>query len=284
MALIPAGSFTMGDPLGDEYPKQYGKYYEQPTHAVNVSAFYMDRYLVTKGLWDTVQTWAATNGYGFENPGLGKAPNHPVHTLNWWDAVKWCNARSQKEGLTPCYFTGAGLTNVYRTGRATPSVQWNASGYRLPTEAEWEKAARGGSSGHRFPWTDVDTITHNQANYYSYLTIWDISSTRGYHPTYNDGVFPYTSPVGSFAANGYGLYDMAGNLSQWCWDWADGLWYGKPGALVDDTRGPDWGTERVTRGGNWDGLAADARCASRDLFYEPMYAIKLLGFRCVKGH
>jgi hypothetical protein len=113
MALIPAGAFAMGDTIGD------GGFYEQPAHLVHVSAFYMDRYEVTKVLWDEVKTWAAAHGYTFwVNAGSGKAANHPVQAVNWYDVVKWCNARSEKAGLTPVYCTNAAMTQVFRTDYA----------------------------------------------------------------------------------------------------------------------------------------------------------------------
>ncbi len=156
MALIPAGSFTMGDTLDGEVDAI-------PTN-VTVSAFYMDVNLVSYSQWQSVYNWATNSGYGFDHAGAGKAANHPVQTLDWYDTVKWCNARSQQAGLTPVYYTDAGLTQVYTNGKAlNPYVNWTASGYRLPTEAEWEKAARGGLSGQRFPWGKV--ISETNANY-----------------------------------------------------------------------------------------------------------------------
>lgn len=269
MVLIPAGTFQMGDTFNE------GESYELPVHDVYVSAFYLDKYEVSKGLWDRVKSWSSTNGYSFDNDGAGKAASHPVQTINWFDMVKWCNARSEMEGRVPAYYTDASLTQVYKNGQVAPYVNWNA-GYRLPTEAEWEKGARGGASGHRFPWSDIDTITHSQANYFSDSSFsYDVSPTRGYNPTFNDGVMPYTSPVGSFAPNGYGLYDMAGNVWEWCWDWAGNY----PSTPVTDPRGPDTGSTRVGKGGNWNYYAGHCRAAYR-YGNVPTDSATNIGFRC----
>ena len=278
MALIPAGSFTMGDSFSEAWSS------ERPTHAVNVSAVYMDKYEVTKVLWDAVYQWATNHGYSFDNAGLGKAANHPVHTVTWYDAAKWCNARSEKEGKVPAYYTDVALTVRYRTGQVAPYVDWGR-GYRLPTEAEWEKAARGGAAGTRFAWSDTDTIQHSRANYYSdTLDGYDTSTTPDFHPTFNDGVAPYTSPVGYFAPNGYGLYDMTGNVWEWCWDWYDYVWYGRSGATQSDSRGPSSGSYRVVRGGSWSyegGVGRSCRAANRSGNYGPDYTRDYLGFRAV---
>ncbi len=280
MVLIPAGSFTMGDTFND-WPSDWGTNPEIPAHTVYVSAFYMDRYEVTKALRDEVYTWAVAHGYSFDNAGWGKAANHPVHSVNWYDVVKWCNARSEKESRVPAYYTDAAQKNIYKTGAFNvPNdwVKWNA-GYRLPTDAEWEKAARGGASGHRFPWSNVDTITHSQANYYSDTSYpYDVSSTRGYHPSYQSGGYPYTSPVGSFAPNGYGLYDMAGNVWEWCWDWYDESYYSSsPGS---DPRGLASGSLRVVRGGGYYDGAIFCRVAFRSS-RRPIVVDSCIGFRSV---
>ncbi|MGA1374873.1 MAG: formylglycine-generating enzyme family protein, partial [Flavobacteriales bacterium] len=198
MARIAAGSFSMGNShsaVGDGYSG------ELPVHTVNVSAFYIDKYEVTKTLWDEVANWAAANGYDISAASAdGNAADHPAYSVTWYEAVKWCNARSEKEGLTPCY-TVSGV--VMKTGTSNPDCNFAVSGYRLPTEAEWEKAARGGLSGQRFPWGG--TISHSQANYYSDSSYsYDVSPTLGFHPTYAAGP-PYSSPVASFSANGYEL-------------------------------------------------------------------------------
>jgi formylglycine-generating enzyme required for sulfatase activity len=278
MALIPAGLFTMGNSIGDS------DITDAVPANVTVSGFYMDTNLVTLSQWQSVYNWATNNGYGFILGGSGKAANNPVLVV-WWDAVKWCNARSQQAGLTPVYYTNAALTAVLTNGGTLVYyANWTANGYRLPTEAEWEKAARGGLSGQRFPWGG--TISESQANYYGdpYLYSYDLGPA-GYNAIGSvGGTSLATSPVGSFAANGYGLYDMAGNVEAWCWDWYAPPPYpsGSPYLGGADPRGPVSGTNRVLRGGYWDWFADYARCAYRFNVY-PGNAFNDVGFRCVKG-
>ncbi|MEI6278073.1 MAG: SUMF1/EgtB/PvdO family nonheme iron enzyme [Verrucomicrobiae bacterium] len=264
MALIPARSFSMGDALDGLS--------DAAVHTVSVSAFYMDKFEVTKALWDDVRDWGLTNGYTDLDAGGGKATIHPAQTITWYAAVKWCNARSEMDGLTPCY-TVSGTT--YKTGQSDNVVcNWSESGYRLPTEAEWEKAARGGLSGKRFPWGD--TISHTQANYFGNngSPSYDLAP-YSYNLTYKVGVEPYTSPVGSFAANGYGLNDMAGNVFEWCWDW-----YGTYGSgTVTDPTGPSSGSYRVLRAGGWGNYAFSWRVADRN-GVNPAVSSNSIGFRC----
>jgi len=269
MTLIPDGGYTMGDALDGESDAT-------PTVVVTVNSFYLDVNLVTYAQWQTVYAWATSHGYGFVNAGAGKAAGHPVQTVDWYDAVKWCNARSQQAGLAPAYYTDAALTQVYTNGEVTPYVNWTVAGYRLPTEAEWEKAARGGLAGQRFPWGN--TISESQANYYGEPAslAYDLGPA-GENVAFSAGGYPMTSPAGFFVANGLGVYDMAGNVFEWCWDW-----YGTPYAGGTNPHGPATGSNRLLRGGDWFHDANHARTAYRN-YNPPATASGVMGFRCVRG-
>lgn len=270
-SLIPAGSFQMGD----QSSPLVGYSSELPVRAVQVSAFYMEKNLVTMEMWNVVRAWGLTHGYG-DVPGAAKGVNHPVQTITWFQAVAWCNARSEKDGLAPCYTV---FDEIYRGGSPmSPVCNWSANGYRLPTEAEWEKAARGGRIAESFPWGN--TISNANANFNniggeSYQT-----GSTGYNPIWGTGSTPYTSPAGSFAANGYGLYDMAGNVWQWCWDWYAPYSAGSQ----TDPRGPAsaLGSHRVNRGGGWSSYARFCRVAMR-LGETPSMWYSNVGFRVVRS-
>jgi formylglycine-generating enzyme required for sulfatase activity len=265
-ALIPAGPFQMGDAFGMSEG-------DGPVRTVNVSAFYMGKTEVTQAEWDEVRVWGLSRGYT-DLADRSEAANLPVHGLTWWDVIKWCNARSEKDGLVPVYtLNGA----VMRTGTAEPTVNWTAKGFRLPTEAEWEKAARGGFSGKRFPWGD--TVTHSQANYKSEnKKIYDVSPTQGFHPAYYFHG-PRPAPAGSFAANGYGLHDMAGNVWEWCWDW-----YGvyASGEQSNPT-GADSGSARVIRSGSASFGPIFCRVSNRMITFQGLEDNGGVGFRVARS-
>jgi formylglycine-generating enzyme required for sulfatase activity len=275
--LIPAGSFQMGDqsnpPVGDDD--------ELPVHTVEVDAFYMAKYEVTKGLWDKVRKWGVAHGYADLTPqeyagwasASGKADNHPVYEVTWWEVIEWCNARSEMDGLAPCY-TVNGV--VMKSGMTVPAVNWSASGYRLPTEAEWEKAARGGLVGQNFPWGNK--IIYSKGNFNPHGEKADQTGATDRHPSYVTDDVPYTSPVGSFSPNGYGLYDMAGNVSEWCWDW----WVGYSKGLQTNTNNPASGWKRGFRGGSWDDVAAKNRVAYRYMT-DPDCSQIHIGFRVARS-
>ena len=205
MVLIKDGSNQGKDPDGREYH-------------LKVTAFYLDTHEVTKALWDEVYTWAKSHGYQFDNPGSGKAPDHPVTSINWFDCVKWCNARSEKEGRSPFYLVDG---KPFRSGKDLKGLKLDPAlaGYRLPTDPEWEYAARGGLTNKRYPWGD--TIEHSQANYLGHSSY--LPYDKGYEG--NDKRFvtvegASTAAVGSFPPNAYGIYDLAGNVWEWNGDWS----------------------------------------------------------------
>ncbi|MEI6712289.1 MAG: SUMF1/EgtB/PvdO family nonheme iron enzyme [Verrucomicrobiota bacterium] len=273
LKLIPAQTYQRGNGTGDPL-----RWYESaPVQAVTLSGYYVAVNATTKAQWDVVRNWGLSHGYADLAEGVGKASDHPVQTVSWYDVVKWANAASERDGLTPCYRVDG---VVYQTGKSDDVVcAWDANGYRLPTEAEWEVAARGGLTGKRFPLGD--TISQNQANYKaSKNDAYDLSgSVNDYSPSYTSGGKPYTSPVGSFAPNGYGLYDMAGNVAQWCWDC-----FGPYSAYTAgrDPRGANKSFLRIMRGGFWNNVSGLATCSFR-ITYPPSEVDPSIGFRLVRG-
>ncbi|MBN2161533.1 MAG: SUMF1/EgtB/PvdO family nonheme iron enzyme [Pontiellaceae bacterium] len=154
--------------------------------------FYMDAAEVTYGEWVEVYDWAVANGYHFTtNTASGQTTDHPVVWVNWFDCAKWCNARSERSGKTPCYSVS---NAVYRSGDYEAETDYSADGFRMPTLVEWEYAARGGYSAYRYPWGD--SITTNDASY----------------------LLTHSTTAGTYAPNAYGLYDMVGNVWEWCDD------------------------------------------------------------------
>jgi formylglycine-generating enzyme required for sulfatase activity len=201
--------------------------------ALPVDTFYIGKTEVTWGEWLTVRTWAVANGYtDLANVGLGMGNNYPVTQVNWFDVVKWCNARSEREGRTPVYMNGAA---VYRTGNVSePVVVPSTDGYRLPSSAEWEFAARGGIHTHG----------------YNYVGSNDLSEVGWF--VENSGSTAHE--VGKKLANELGIFDMSGNVWEWSASWL-------PGAQ---------GSFRVIRGGDWGGNgSSDCAVANHDEFQAP---------------
>ena len=263
MVAIPGGTFEMGDHAG------VGSSDEQPVHSVTLDTFFMDKYEVSNTkfadfLNNTTVTVSGSNvsqvgGAGqricYLSNGLthngstfgidaGK-DHHPVVYQTWYGAALYCNYLSTANGRTPCY------------DETTFDCDFTADGFRLPTEAEWEYASRGGEHNpyYQYPWGG-DSISYADANY-------DYTSNIG-----------TTVDVGSYAANGYGLYDMAGNVWEWCNDW-----YGSYSSSAQtNPTGAASGSYRVIRGGSWGGSAFDLRCANRD-FINPTDNYLTFGFR-----
>jgi formylglycine-generating enzyme required for sulfatase activity len=270
MVKVTGGTFQMGNAF-DLLDKE-----GRPIHTVTVSSFLIDKYEITYEKWTEVRNWALNhgyasidiaegqNGFGFSNPTTSKV-NNPVTVVNWYDILKWCNARSEMDGLNPVYYTNSKLDIVYRSGQIQyypqNAVNWAANGYRLPTEAEWEFAARGGTKSGNFKYSGSNTIG-------------DVTWFAG-----NSGSSPLieltTHPVGQKTPNELGIYDMSGNALEWCWD----LRGDYPSTAQIDPKGPPGGGTNVLRGGGFNMDPGLCESANRHMQYPPN-THTFPGFRC----
>jgi formylglycine-generating enzyme required for sulfatase activity len=234
---------------------------------ITISNFKIDKYEVTYPIWKAVRDWAISHGYSDLASGSdGRNPNgtnNPVVGISWYDAVKWCNARSEKEGFTPAYYTDSTKATVYRIGSIDiniDAVNWAVNGYRLPTEAEWNFAARGGNNSMNY--------TYSGGN--------DIEAVAWYG--LNAG--STTHDVGLKLPNELGLYDMSGNTDEWCWDWYTTVY---PNGGSVDPKGPSTSqSSRVLRGGIFYWGKANCDTDFRNDTY-PYRVGGFHGFRCASS-
>ena len=235
MVLIPAGSFQMGSCNGKED--------ERPVHSVSLAAFLMDQYEVTQAEFDKLQ---------LPNPSHFKGPNLPVEQVTWVQAAVYCNTRSKADGLQPCF------------DEDTAKCNFEADGYRLPTEAEWEYACRAG--------TDTDYSFGGDARKLPEFAWFAENASKKTHP------------VGQKKPNRWGLYDMHGNVAEWCNDIFDKSYYKK--SPEANPRGPADGDQYVLRGGSWKSAAEALQSAYRlpesPGFSDACLARDAIGFRCVR--
>lgn len=239
---IPTGTFTMGDTYGA------GNSDELPTHSVTLNSFYMSKYEVTQGEYQAIigSNPASSSGVG---------SNYPVYNVSWYSTIKYCNLRSINDGLTPVYSinnstdpTSWGEVPTFNSNAWNAVIcNWTANGYRLPTEAEWEFAARGGTSTPDYPYSGSYNV--NVVAWYSSNS----SST--------------SHEVGNKEANALGIYDMSGNVYEWCWDW-HGDYSSNPSS---NPTGASGGSTRELRGGCWYMSASNCRVSCRD--WAPPFSI-----------
>lgn len=251
--LIPGGTFQMGSPEDEAWRSD-----DETQHTVTVSDFYMSIYELTQAEYQEIMG---------ENPSTFSGDGLPVENVSWLNAIYYCNARSEKEGLTPAYSIDG------------QTVIWNrsADGYRLPTEAEWEYACRAGTTT---PFNTENSISAKEANYYghypyeiedNYFSQENLATKPGeYRQT--------TVAVDSFSPNAWGLYNMHGNVGEWVWDYYGAYDTETP----DNPTGAMTGTLRVYRGGGWNDFAKNMRSAYRATLAEDKGSFNI-GIRLVRG-
>ena len=235
MVAIPSGQFIMGFKGGTIDAK--------PEHMVKVDGFLMDQHEITQEIYEAVTG---------KNPSRVKTPKNPVEQATWSAVARFCNARSLQEGLTPCYNTN------------TWECDFSATGYRLPTEAEWEYACRAGSTMEYYYGDDPEKL-----------------KSYGW---FDDNSDDHPHPVGQRKPNAWNLYDMAGNVWEWCNDNYGAKYYRESPA--DNPRGPKQGEKRVLRGGAWSSSYANCTSWVRNCDEMGLTDVCLTmdsnGFRCVR--
>ncbi len=251
---LPGRTFQMGRTTGS------GDDDEVPVHYVSLSPFAICRHEVTQAEWQAVM-----GSNPAEDWGVG--PNHPVYYVSWYAILKYCNLRSIAEGYTPVYTINGSVDPFYwGVVPAYDSPPWNgvicawdADGYRLPTDAEWEFAARGGTNFPDYVFSgsnDINQVAWNDGN----ATIYGVK------------------PVCTKAPNALGIHDMSGNLWEYCWDWLDDY----TGEDEVDPTGPATGFLRIARGGYWLNLPQQCRVYERSGYY-PFEGSYWMGFRVAKS-